>query len=70
MVVADIILGSRAEFLNAYSVLQRLVGVDPSAGDSMVAQKLGTVGEFVVVVAVNASIGSILTVLVKVLVSR
>ncbi len=70
MVVADIILGAKAEFLNAYSVLQRLVGVAPSAGDSLVAQKLGAIGEFFVVVAANTAIGGILTVIVKVLASK
>ena len=70
MVVADIILGAKAEFLNASSVLQRIVGVTPSAGESLVAQKLGGIGEFVAVVVANCAIGAILTVFFKFFGSR
>lgn len=59
MIIIDIILGPKAEFLNAYSVIQRLVGQAPSAGVSLVAQKLGAVGEFAVVVVANLAVGGI-----------
>ena len=70
MVIADIVLGPKAEFLNAYSVLQRLMGQAPSVGDSMVARKLGAIGEFAVVIAANLIIGGMLTVIVRVFASR
>ena len=65
MILVDIILGSRAEFLSAFSVVQRMIGQTPSAGESQVAQKIGAFGEFVVVLVVNLTIGAILTVLVR-----
>ena len=65
MIVADVALGSRAEFLNAYSVVQRIVGQAPSAGDSFVARTLGPVGEFAVVLVANLGVGGILTAVVR-----
>jgi hypothetical protein len=65
MIVVDVILGPKAEFLNAYSVVQRMIGQTPSAGESLVAQKLGAFGEFVVVLATNLAVGGILTALVR-----
>ena len=70
MVVVDVVLGPKAEFLNAYSMLQRLVGQAPSAGDSLVARKLGAVGEFAVVIGANLIVGGILTAIVRSLTSR
>ena len=61
MIVVDYIIGSKAEFLNAYSVLQRLMGQEPAAGPSTVARKLGSLGELGVVVLANLAIGGILT---------
>ncbi|MGD2117399.1 MAG: hypothetical protein PVG66_03505 [Chromatiales bacterium] len=65
MIVIDFMIGSKAEFLNAYSVVQRLLGQTPTAGDSLAAQKLGAWGEFIVVVAANSAIGGMLTLLVR-----
>ena len=45
MIVIDRSMGSRAEFLNAWSVLERLLGRAPSAGQSLVAARMGAVGE-------------------------
>jgi hypothetical protein len=70
MVIVDFVLGSKAELLNAYSVLQRLLGQAPTAGDSLVARKLGAVGEFAVVIVVNFIIGGILTAMVRFFTSR
>ena len=64
MTAVDYYLGAKAEFLNAFSVLSRLLGQEPSV-DSLVARKFGTVGEFVVVVVVNIDAGGILTILVQ-----
>ena len=65
MIVVDYILGAKAEFLNAYSVVQRLLGQAPTFGDSMVAKKYGAVGEFGVVIIANFLIGVILTLIVR-----
>ena len=66
MTIVDMVLGSRAEFLSAFSVVQRIIGQTPSHGDPLVAQKLGAFGEFVVLLAVNLVIGGILTMLVRI----
>lgn len=66
MVLIDRAMGSRAEFLNAWSVLERLVGRASTAGDSLVATHLGPWGELVVVIGANAVIGSLLALLVTV----
>ena len=65
MVVADYFLGSRAEFLNAYSVLERLTGQAASAGKSLVAMKYGSSGELLGVLLVCCLGGSVFTLLAK-----
>lgn len=65
MVIVDHRLGSRAEFLNAWSVVERLLGRPPSSGASIVASHSGPVGEFFVVIIVNLAIGFILAALVR-----
>jgi hypothetical protein len=66
MILIDGVLGSRAEFLNAWSVLERLVGRVPAAGNSVVADHFGPWGELVGVVLANAAIGVLLAWLVTV----
>ena len=61
MSVIDYILGAKAEFLNAYSVFERLTGHSPSAGTSWVAQEYGAMGELFCVLLANVIIGGILT---------
>ena len=70
MLVVDCILGPKAEFLNAFSVLERILGRSPAAGESLVAQKLGAYGEFAVALAVNLGIGGILTAVVRLFAAR
>ena len=65
MVVADYFLGPGAEFLNAYSVLERLTGRDASAGKSLVAMKYGSSGELLGVLLVCCLGGAIFTFLAK-----
>ena len=67
MVVVDYFLGPRAEFINAYSALERLFGQNASAGKSHVALEYGVSGELLGVLIVSLLGGFVLTVLVKVL---
>jgi hypothetical protein len=60
MAVIDRALGSRAEFLNAWTVMERLVGRTPTSGPSVVASRLGPTGEFVVVILANLIVGFVL----------
>ena len=65
MIVVDFRIGEKAEFLNAWSVIERLLGKTPSAGDSLVFNKVGAFGEFAIVLVVNALIGATLAFLAK-----
>lgn len=60
MVVIDRALGARAGYLNAWSVVERLLGRSPSAGTSLVAARTGGLGELVVVVVANPLLGTLL----------
>ena len=66
MVFIDYLLGPKAEFLNAYSVLERLLGREASIPDSMMASRFGDWGELVAVIGANLLLGVILTLSVKV----
>lgn len=70
MIAADRALGSRAEFLNAWSVVERLSGRPPSAGTSLVAARIGALGELVVVVVANAAIGTLLATAARLVMRR
>lgn len=59
MTLVDRALGARASFLNAWSVVERLLGREP-VGTSQVAAAVGPVGEALLVVAVNLGIGFVL----------
>jgi hypothetical protein len=65
MTIVDYSIGAKAEFLNAYSVLQRLFGHHPTAGDSMVAQYYGAVGELAVVIVINIIVGVFLVFMIS-----
>ena len=65
MILIDRSLGSRAGFLNAWSVVERLLGRSPSAGISVVAHRTGALGELAVVIAANVVIGTLLAALVR-----
>lgn len=65
MIVIDYSIGAKAEFLNAFSVMQRLLGQPPTFGDSILAKKFGAAGEFGAVIIANVIIGSVLTFIVR-----
>ena len=62
MIVVDYMIGPKAEFLNAWSVIQRLIGQTPSAGPSLVYRHIGGFGEFMAVLIINGIIGWIITI--------
>jgi len=65
MILIDKALGPRAEFLNAWSVVERLLGRAPSAGDSSIARHFGAMGELLIVLLANAAVGAVLAVLIQ-----
>lgn len=70
MIAVDYRLGAKAEFINAGSVVERLVGRDASAGPSAVYRSSGAAGELVCVGFLNTVVGGVLTVLVRVFVGK
>lgn len=70
MIAIDYVMGAKAEFINAWSVIERLLGRQPSAGSSAVFRALGGAGELACVVLANAGIGGVLTVIAKALVGK
>ncbi|UCH47696.1 MAG: hypothetical protein JSU95_16810 [Betaproteobacteria bacterium] len=65
MMAVDLLLGARAEFLNAYSVAQRVLGQAPTVGESLVAREFGAEAELIFVVVANLIIGGVVTVVVR-----
>ena len=61
MVIIDYLIGDKAEFLNAWSVVQRIIGMEVSSTPSMVYTSIGATGEFLVVLLINLFIASILS---------
>lgn len=53
MVAIDLAIGTRAEFLNAWSVIERLFGRTPEADNSMIAQRFREAGELLIAAVVR-----------------
>jgi hypothetical protein len=65
MIIVDYFLGPKAEFLNAYSVIERLMADEQSVEHSLVARKFGESGELVGVLVVNMVAAAIVTTLIR-----
>ena len=65
MLATDYLLGPEAEFLNAWSVVERLIGESPVAGESLVFQHFGFFAEIAGVLLVNMIAGGLLTFLFR-----
>ena len=65
MVVVDSFIGEEAEFMNAFSVLERLFDQKPSVGDSLLARQFGEGGELIAVLVANLFIGVMLTMIIR-----
>ena len=65
MTIVDFMIGAQAEFINAWSVIERLTGQPSSAGNSFVYNKTGGIGELFIVVLINSFIGLLLALLSK-----
>jgi hypothetical protein len=61
MMAVEFLPGAGTGFLNAWSVVGRLVGLSPTAGDSPVFDKGGAASELMLVTLVNALIGGLPT---------
>ncbi len=65
MAAIDYYLGSAAEYLNAWSVIERALGRNVSATDSAAYSMFGGFGEAVCVLLVTFSIAALITLLVR-----
>lgn len=68
MIIIDYILGSEAEHLNAWVILNRLMGRDRGLPDSLAIRKFGLYGAVALMLAVNTFLGLILINLLKLLI--
>jgi hypothetical protein len=66
-VLVDYLLGARAEYLNAWSVVERLAGREPAADQSTIARAVGPTGELLIVTAICVTAGAVLTALWRLL---
>ena len=65
MVVVDYVLGEKAEFLNAWSVVVKLFRLPMEVPTSQIMQRYGLEGELLAVLLANGIIGFILVQLVR-----
>lgn len=65
LMAIDYLLAGKAEFLNAWSILERLMGRNASTGESWVYHNLGAAGELSCVLLVNLIAGTLLSFLIS-----
>ena len=65
MIGIDYFLGDKAEFLNAWSVVQRFFGANAEAGKSAIYLHYGQLGELTCVLLVNMFLASLLVLIVN-----
>jgi len=65
MLGIDFYLGASAEFLNAWSVVERAFGREPSAGDSAIYRSFGAIGEAFGVLLATFFVASLLLIVFR-----
>lgn len=65
MIIIDYIIGAEAEHLNAWVIINRLLGNDIGIGDSLAIQHLGLAGATFLMLALNTAFGAILIQLIR-----
>lgn len=65
MIIIDYILGPEAEHLNAWAIVNRLLGNKPNIGDSLAIKHLGLSGATLLMLLANALFGILLIQLLK-----
>ncbi len=58
MILVDYLLGPEAEFLNAWVIVNKLIGRETGVGDSMVMKQVGLMGATLIMIFVNTAIGA------------
>ncbi|HRX97885.1 MAG TPA: hypothetical protein P5514_13135 [Bacteroidales bacterium] len=65
MIIIDYILGAEAEHLNAWVIINRLIGNDIGIPDSLAIRQLGLFGATLLMLAVNMTFGAVLINLIR-----
>lgn len=65
MIIIDYVIGAEAEHLNAWVIVNRLLGRDIGIGDSLAIQKLGLWGATLLMLGANTVFGAILIQLIQ-----
>tara|TARA_R110002050_G_scaffold272655_1_gene416465 strand:+ start:5186 stop:5473 length:288 start_codon:yes stop_codon:yes gene_type:complete len=68
MVIVDYLLGTEAEHLNAWAIVNKLFGRDTGVGDSRSIQYLGLFGATLLMLIVNGLFGVLLIGFIKLLI--
>ena len=68
MIIIDFWLGPEAEHLNAWVIVNRLLGLDTGIPDSLAIRKLGISGALILTLAINMVIGAILMQLIRLII--
>lgn len=68
MIIIDYVLGPEAEHLNAWVIVNRLLGNKPNIGDSLAIKHLGLSGATLLMLLTNALFGILLIQLLKLII--
>lgn len=68
MIIIDFILGAEAEHLNAWVIVNRLLGIETTIGDSLAIRHLGLAGATFIMLAINTIFGAVLIQLIKLII--
>lgn len=60
MIIIDYFLGSKAEHLNAWVIINQLIGLETGLTDSLAIKKLGLKGAAVLMISINGILGIVL----------
>lgn len=66
MIIIDYVLGAEAEHLNAWVIVNRLLGQATSVGDSLAIRALGLPGATILMLVANSLFGIVLIQLIKI----
>ena len=65
MIIVDYVLGAEAEHLNAWVIVNRLLGRNMEIGDSLAIRQLGLLGATAIMLLMNTIFGVILIQIIK-----
>ena len=65
MIIVDYVLGAEAEHLNAWVIINKLLGNDVGIGESLAIRKFGLAGATLLMLLVNSLFGTILIQLIR-----